>query len=241
VVRPPTRRLPCRHTLASLARRQVRLGPSLGFLKYGEVAVESTAVNEPSILLALTMRRRTGLVVVTCLFFVLTAALLLSRQGASSRCHLSLRILSFTNGPAAGKLATFCLVNDGDRTAQVLPVYAFESQPMKLDASMMGSVQGGLRMLRPGEAWTNTIPLPSLDDRPWRLSFQYFKKRNPASAFGHYWLMQAGLAKREEEGSNASTDWVTGSPGSHSDGPANRSQPIRPETNRMSLAAGPRR
>jgi hypothetical protein len=164
------------------------------------------------------MRRRTGLILVTCLLIVLAAALLLSRRGASSRCHLALTILSLTNGPAAGKLVTFCLVNDGERVAQVLPVYAFESQPMKMDASMLGSVSGGVITLRPGEAWTNTIPLPSLDDRPWRVFFQYWKVRNPASAFGHYWLMQAGLAKREEEGSIAYTDWVAGNPGSQPDG-----------------------
>jgi hypothetical protein len=182
------------------------------------------------------MRRRTGLILVTCLLFVLTAALLLSRQGASSRCHLSLRFLSLTNAPAAGKLVTFCLVNDGDRTAQVLPVYAFESQPMKMDASMMGSVSGSFITLRPGEAWTNTIPLPSLDERPWLMWFRYWKVRNPASAFGNYWLKQSGLAKREEKGSIASTDWVAGNPGSQSDDPANGSQPIRSETNRTSAA-----
>ena len=188
-------------------------------------------------LFALTMRRRTGLVVVTCLLFVLTVVLLLSRPGTSSRCHLSLTILSFANSPAAGKLVTFRLVNDRERVAQVLPVYTFESQPMKLDASMMGSVSGAFITLRPGEAWTNTIPLPSLDDRPWRVFFRYWKLRNPADAFVHYWLMQAGLANREEVGSRAYSDWAAGNPGRQPYDPVNGNQPTRSETNRTSSAA----
>ena len=187
-------------------------------------------------LLGLTMRRRTGLVLVACLLFVLTVVLLLLQQGASSRCHLSLAIVSFTNGPAAGKLATFRMVNDGKRVAQVLPVYGFESQPMKMDASMFASVAGGFRTLRPGEAWTNTVPLPSFDDRPWRLVFQYWKVRNPASDFVHYWLMQAGLANREQGSLIAYTDWVAGNPGSQPDSPVNGNHPIPPETNRTSAA-----
>jgi hypothetical protein len=181
-----------------------------------------------------TMSRQTRLLLVISLLLVLTAALLLPLRGPGSRCHLALSILGVTNDPTAAKLVTLRLLNDGEHAAQVLPAYGFETQPSKVDASMLGSVTGGVRALRPGEAWTISVALPSLDDRSWRVFFRYWEQRSPVNGFVHYWLMQAGLAKREEDGSIAYSDWVPSQPG----GPANRSQPVHSGTNETSAAAG---
>ena len=186
------------------------------------------------------MFRRPTLFVAACVLLVLVGSLGLSLRGAGPRRHVALTIIGITNGPTGAKLVTLRLLNDGYRAAQVPPFYGIEAQPPKVDVSMMGSFSGGVRTLRPGEAWTNIIPLPSLGDsnRSWRVNFSYWEWRSPLNQFGHYWLMQAGLAQRAEEGLIAYTDWVTRKPGSQPDGAANRSQPVRSETNRPSSSAG---
>ena len=189
------------------------------------------------------MFRRSILLVAACVLLVLVCSLGLSLLKSRPRCHLALTIIGITNGPTGAGLVTLRLLNDGHRAAKVLPAYGIEAQPPKVDASMLGSFSGGARTLWPSEAWTNTIPLPSLgdSDRSWRVVFSYWAWRSPLNQFGHYWLMQAGLAQRAEEGLIAYTDWVTRKPGSQPDGAANGSQPFRSETNSTSPAAAPRR
>jgi hypothetical protein len=186
------------------------------------------------------MFRPTTLFVAACVLLVLVGSLELSLRRSGPRRHLALTIIGITNGPTGAKLVTLRLLNDGHRAAQVLPCYGVEAQPPKVDASMVGSFSGGVRTLRPGDAWTNTISLPSLgdSDRSWRVGFSYWEWRSPLNQLGHSLLMQARLAKRDEEGFVAYTDWVTSRPGSQPEGAANRSQPVRVDSNRVSAAAG---
>jgi hypothetical protein len=186
------------------------------------------------------MFRPLTLFVAACVLLVLVGSLGLSLRGAGPRRHVALTIIGITNGPTGAKLVTLRLLNDGHRAAQVLPCYGVEAQPPKVDASMMGSFSGGVRTLRPGDAWTNTISLPSLGDsgRSWRVGFSYWEWRSPLNQFGHSLLMQARLAKRDEEGFVAYTDWVASRPSSQPEGAANRSQPVRVDSNRVSAAAG---
>ena len=186
------------------------------------------------------MFRPLTLFVAACVLLVLVGSLGLSLRGAGPRRHVALTIIGITNGPTGAKLVTLRLLNDGHRAAQVLPCYGVEAQPPKVDASMVGSFSGGVRTLRPGDAWTNTISLPSLgdSDRSWRVGFSYWEWRSPLNQLGHSLLMQARLAKRDEEGFVAYTDWVTSRPGSQPEGAANRSQPVRVDSNRVSAAAG---
>jgi hypothetical protein len=186
------------------------------------------------------MFRWSTLFVAACVLLVFVGSLELSLRKSGPRRHLALTIIGITNGPAGAKLVTLRLLNDGHRAAQVLPCYGVEAQPPKVDASMVGSFSGGVRTLRPGDAWTNTISLPSLGDsgRSWRVGFSYWEWRSPLNQLGHSLLMQARLAKRDEEGFVAYTDWVTSRPGSQPEGAANRSQPVRVDSNRVSAAAG---
>ena len=112
-------------------------------------------------------------------------------------------------------MVTLRLLNIGQRSAQVLPIYSVESQPAKVDASMVGSVSSAIKTLKPGESYTNTISIPTLPDQSWRVRFDYLEKRPQLRDFCHYWLMQAGLASRDESGYNAYSDWVTNEPGVH--------------------------
>src|ERR1035441_10243002 len=185
------------------------------------------------------MFRRPTLFVAACVLLVLVGSLGLSLRGSGPRCHLALTIIGITNGPTGAKLVTLRLLNDGYRAAQVPPFYGIEAQPPKVDVSMMGSFSGGVRTLRPGEAWTNIIPLPSLGDsnRSWRVNFSYWEWRSPLNQLGHSLLMQARLAKRDEEGFVTCTDWVTSRPGGQPEGAANRSKPVRLDSNRVSAVA----
>jgi hypothetical protein len=183
------------------------------------------------------MRRRLTILLLSCLL-LLVAGLLLLPQAPGPRCQLALTIVTTTNPPTGARMVTLRLLNIGQRSARVLPTYGVESQPPKVDASMVGSVSSAITTLRPGEACTNTIAIPTLPDRSWRVFFRYWEMRPPFKQFSHYWLMQAGLAKREESGSIVYTDWVTNGFGIQPDGAANGSQPIRSDTDRTSSAAG---
>ena len=186
------------------------------------------------------MFRPLTLFVAACVLLVLVGSLGLSLRGAGPRRHVALTIIGITNGPTGAKLVTLRLLNDGHRAVQVLPCYGVEAQPPKVDASMVGSFSGGVRTLRPGDAWTNTISLPSLgdSDRSWRVGFSYWEWRSPLNQLGHSLLMQARLAKRDEEGFVAYTDWVASRPSSQPGGAANWSQPVLADSNRVSAAAG---
>jgi hypothetical protein len=143
---------------------------------------------------------------------VVTAVLVFVPRGATPPWRLVLTLVAITNDAAGAKRVTLRLRNDGPQTARVLPVYGFEARPAKTDTNMMGIVAGGLRTLRPGEAWTNTIALPALDDHSWRVFFRYWRVRPVPEEFSLFWLRQVGLAAREEEGLVAYTDWVANEP-----------------------------
>lgn len=144
-----------------------------------------------------------------CILLVVAGLAAYSLGRAGPRCHLTLTILGITNGPTPGSPVTLRLLNDGPRAVQVLPAYSVESQPPKVDPTMCGSLGAGIRTLRPGEAWTNSVQIPPLTNHTWRVGVSYWVRRSAPAEFGHYWLMQAGLAKREEQGFVAYTDWIT--------------------------------
>ena len=175
------------------------------------------------------MRRRSTFLAVGCLLLLVmvAGALLLSSRRSGSQCQLALMIIGATNGSAGTKLVTLRLLNTGRRAAEVLPAFGIEAQPPKVDATMLGTFPGGVRTLHPGQAWTNTIPLPPLDDRSWRVFFHYWERRSPLREFSHYWLMQVDLASRETERSIAYTDWVIGDPGSQPTAAPNAAPPHR--------------
>lgn len=153
-------------------------------------------------------RRRSVLIVAVCIVLLVTASHLLLSQKAPSQYHLTLTLIGITNINGT-TFATVGISNDGPRALETALSFCIQTLPS--EPHPPGPPAPGIRIFKPGDAITNTIPIPPLSDRSWRTFVVYWKHRPNLSAIAHYWLMQAGLARREETGEVAYTGWVTNS------------------------------
>ena len=152
-------------------------------------------------------------VIVTCCLLVLAGAMVaVSQQHREMAGSVACQIIGLTNG----NLVVVQLSNGGQRPILLHPGYGFETEPPKVDASMVGNwLPISSKALLPGEHRTTTLPLPKVDGRPWRLGFHFREQRSPFKAFVHFWLMQADLASREEDWPLEYSEWVTNGIVSH--------------------------
>jgi hypothetical protein len=114
------------------------------------------------------VRRLIGLLVFLLLVLG-TGWLLFSPKPSSPRCQFVATVLSSTNDASGAKHVTLRIVNTGSRSGDLFPVYSVEAQPSKVDATMVGVLAAGMKRLGPGEACTNTIRLPVMPGRAWRV------------------------------------------------------------------------
>src|SRR5258707_8771358 len=152
--------------------------------------------------------RRWFISLVFILLLVSVAVWLFNSPRRASPCQLTAAILGTTNNGSAPTQVTLRIVNVGERSAELLPAYGVETRPPKVDPTMMGAFSSIITKLTPGQACTNTIALPPLTGRSWRVSITYLEVRSAPKDFAHYWLMQAGLAKRDQAGFVGYSDWV---------------------------------
>jgi hypothetical protein len=163
--------------------------------------------------------------------------LLLTPGPLALRPQFVVSVLSGSTNSSGPSQVILRIANEGIRPGDLFPVYGVEARPPKVDPTMVGVLGPGVKRLVPGEACTNTIALPAMPGRSWRVSFRYFEVRRPLWDFGRYWLRQAGLARREEAGFLVYTKWIDPTPGVQLGGEASGNL-ISVETNGTSSATG---
>jgi hypothetical protein len=159
------------------------------------------------------MRPRVIIIIVSVSIMMvlgLLAWLLLSQPPPTRPRHqFTVTIAGITNGPSGIQHATLCISNSGRYAAAMLPTYFLETRPTNAGTAMAGTFPWGLKALEPSQTCTTTIAIPPFKGRDWRLSLTCYEVRPPWRDFGHYWLMQARLARRYDPGFISCSEWVS--------------------------------
>jgi hypothetical protein len=192
---------------------------------------------------------RTPFACCICAVFLLGVCALTLVPSHQSSTSFSVSFLSLTNDPVQGAIATFCVTNPTDR------ILFYQAGPPQIKSDQGWSPSwtprgaGGTNL--PAHQGSTFMVRASLSGDPWRVpiiwnhvpaGLERFRGQVRYNVRVNWHLLRQGrspkLFKHSEVDACMSYSPEVTNQLAEPNGAANRSQPIRPETNRTSVAAG---